>query len=76
MFETIKDLIIDQLEVKDPSGITLDTSIHDDLGADSLDAVEIIMSLEEHFNVEIPDEVAEKFVKIGDIVTYLTQVIK
>ncbi|MGB3367467.1 MAG: acyl carrier protein [Acidaminobacteraceae bacterium] len=76
MFETIKNLIVDQLEVKDPSGITLDTSIHDDLGADSLDAVEIIMGLEDHFNVEIPDEIAEKFEKIGDIVTYLTQITK
>lgn len=73
MFETIKDLIVDQLEVKDPSVITLETSIHDDLGADSLDAVEIIMGLEDHFDVEIPDEIAEKFEKIGDIVTYLTE---
>jgi len=76
MFETIKSLIVDQLEVKDPNGITLDTSIYDDLGADSLDAVEIIMGLEDHFNVEIPDEVAEKFEKIGDIVTYLTSITK
>ncbi len=75
MFETIKNLIVDQLEVKDPSIITLETSIHDDLGADSLDAVEIIMGLEDHFDVEIPDEIAEKFEKISDIVDYLNQVV-
>ena len=71
MFETIKEIIVEQLGIKDDSIITLDTSIHDDLDADSLDAVEIIMSIEDEYNIEIPDEVAEGFETISDIIHYL-----
>jgi acyl carrier protein len=73
MFETIKNLIVEQLSIKDAQSITLETSIHDDLGADSLDAVEIIMGIEDEYNIEIPDEVAEKFLTVGDIVSYLKE---
>lgn len=73
MFEIIKEIIVEQLGVKDPDIITLETSIHDDLDADSLDAVEIIMGIEDEFNVEIPDDVAEGFETVGDIMSYLQE---
>ena len=70
MFEQIKAIIAEQLSA-DPEKITPDTSIIEDLGADSLDVVELVMALEEKFGVEIPDEDAEKINTIGDIVNYV-----
>lgn len=73
MFERIKALIIEQLSVLDPDDIKMDTSF-DSMDVDSIDAVEIIMAIEDEFEVEIPDEVAQDFNCIGDIVHYLNQV--
>jgi acyl carrier protein len=69
-FDKIKDIIAEQLQVETET-ITLETSLMKDLEADSLDAVEIIMGIENEFGIEIPDEEAEKFQSIGDIVKYV-----
>lgn len=70
VLERLKKVIVEQLGV-DENEITLDSSFVDDLGADSLDVVELIMALEEEFNVEIPDEDAEKIVTVGDALDYI-----
>ncbi|MBQ0017954.1 MAG: acyl carrier protein [Clostridiales bacterium] len=69
-FDTVKKLIVDQLDVEE-STVTMDTDIMKDLEADSLDAVEIILGVEEAYGIEIPDEDAEKLVKVSDIVNYI-----
>ncbi len=76
MFETIKRIIEEQLGITDLELITLNTNIHDDLDADSLDAVEIIMTIEDEFDVEIPDDTAEKLKTISQIVDYLEKAVK
>lgn len=70
VFEKVKQLIVEQLDV-DPAIITMDTDFMKDLEADSLDAVEIILGVEDEYGIEIPDEVAENFSKVGDIVNYI-----
>ena len=70
VFDKIRDIIVDQLSV-DKSMVTMDTNMTKDLEADSLDAVEIIMAIEEEFDIEIPDEEAEKFQVVGDLVQYV-----
>ena len=72
VFEKVKNIIIDQLGVTETS-VTLDASFIDDLGADSLDIVELIMALEEEFDIEIPDSDAEKVVTVGDVVDYIKE---
>jgi acyl carrier protein len=69
-FDKIKDIIVEQLQVE-PEAVTPETSLMKDLEADSLDAVEIIMSIENEFGIEIPDEEAEKFKTVSDIVAYV-----
>ena len=69
-FDTIRDIIVEQLNVEE-SMVTEDTNLMKDLEADSLDAVEIIMAIEEQFNIEIPDDEAEKFQTVGDLVEYV-----
>ncbi|AKL94134.1 acyl carrier protein AcpP [Clostridium aceticum] len=71
LFEKVKEIIAEQLGVSDVESITPATSLINDLDADSLDAVEIIMAIEDEFGVEIPDEEAEGFKNIGDIVEYV-----
>lgn len=71
MFEQVKAIIIEELVLDDDVEITPETSLMADLEADSLDAVEIIMALEDEFGMEIPDEDAEDFKNIGDIVKYV-----
>ncbi|GFN36511.1 acyl carrier protein [Tepidimicrobium xylanilyticum] len=71
IFEKVKNIIGDVLEIDDLESITMETSIMNDLDADSLDAVEVMMALEDEFDIEIPDEDAEKFKNIGDIVKYI-----
>lgn len=71
VFDKIKEIIKEQLNVEDD--ITMDTHLMRDLEADSLDAVEIIMAIEDEFDIEIPDEDAEKFQLIGDIVKYVEE---
>ena len=70
IFEKVKEIIVEQLGVTKTS-VTLDASFIDDLGADSLDIVELIMALEEEFDTEIPDSDAEKVVTVGDVVDYI-----
>lgn len=72
VFDKIKDIIIEQLSV-DESMVTPETNLMKDLEADSLDAVEIIMAIEEEFGIEIPDEDAEKFQLVGDLVRYVEE---
>ena len=69
-FERVKNVIVDQLSV-DADEVTLEASFVDDLGADSLDVVELIMGLETEFDIEIPDEDAEKIRTVGDAVEYI-----
>lgn len=69
-FERVKSVIVDQLGA-DESSVTLNASFVDDLGADSLDIVELIMGLETEFDIEIPDEEAEKIRTVGDAVNYI-----
>ena len=71
-FDKIRDIIVEQLSV-DESAVTMDTNLLKDLEADSLDAVEIIMAIEEEFMLEIPDEDAEKFQLVGDLVRYVEE---
>ncbi len=70
IFEKVKAIIVDQLGVVDTS-VTKEASFIDDLGADSLDIVELIMALEEEFDMEIPDADAEKIVIVNDVVEYI-----
>ena len=69
-FDKVKDIIIDKLGAEEDK-ITEKASFMDDLGADSLDTVELIMELEEEFGLEIPDEEAEKLATVEDAVTYI-----
>ncbi|NLT48135.1 MAG: acyl carrier protein [Clostridiales bacterium] len=70
VFDKIKEIIVEQLGV-DEASVTNTTHLMKDLEADSLDAVEIIMAIEDEFDIEVPDEDAEKFQIIGDIVRYV-----
>jgi len=70
VFEAIKEIISNKIQV-DADKITEDTSLMKDLEADSLDAVEIIMGIEEKFDIEIPDSAAESFENVGDIVRFV-----
>lgn len=76
MFEKVKEIVIDQLGLDNDVVIERSTSMMKDLEADSLDAVEIIMAFEDEFDLEIPDEEAEKFDNIGDIVDYIESKVK
>jgi acyl carrier protein len=70
--EKVKSIIVEQLGV-DAKEVTPEASFVDDLGADSLDTVELVMAFEEAFNIEIPDEAAEKIQKVKDAVEYITK---
>jgi len=70
IFEKVKDIIVEQLGVE-PEDVKLEASFVDDLGADSLDIVELVMALEENFDLQIPDEDAEKIHKVGEAVQYV-----
>ena len=70
MFEKIQEIIADKLSI-DAEEITLDSSFIDDLNADSLDIVELIMALEDELDMEIPDEDVENFKTVGDVVNYV-----
>ena len=70
VFEKVKKLIVEQLGVEEDD-IAMESSFIDDLGADSLDIVELIMALEEEFSLEIPDNEAEKITTVGDAVSYI-----
>ncbi len=70
VFEKVKKILMDQLDVEEEK-VTADASITEDLGADSLDFVDLVMSLEEEFDVEIPDDQVENIKTVGDIVKYI-----
>lgn len=70
IFEKVKKIIVEQLGVEEDD-IAMESSFIDDLGADSLDIVELIMALEEEFDIEIPDSEAEKITSVGDAVDYI-----
>ena len=70
-FDKVRDIVVDQLGVE-ADEVNIDSFI-DDLGADSLDIVELIMAFEEEFGIEIPDEAAEKIKTVQDVVSYIDQ---
>ncbi|HEX3047178.1 MAG TPA: acyl carrier protein [Bacillota bacterium] len=72
IFSKVKDIVVEQLGV-DEEEVNEQASFVDDLGADSLDIVELVMALEEEFDLEIPDEDAEKIVTVGDAVNYIKE---
>jgi len=74
-FEKVQEIVAEKLGIE-KSKITMEASFIDDLGADSLDTVELIMKMEEDFSIEIPDEDAEKLKTVGEVVNYLDSKIK
>ena len=72
ILEKVKAIIVEQLGVAD-TAVTMEASFIDDLGADSLDIVELVMAIEEEFDIEIPDSDAEKVVTVGDVVDSLKE---
>lgn len=70
IFEKVQEKVAEQLGVE-ADEVTMESSFIDDLGADSLDIVELLMALEEEFDIEIPDEEAEKLATVGDVVEYI-----
>ena len=71
-FDKVRDIVVEQLGVE-ADDVTIESTFIDDLGADSLDIVELIMAFEEEFSIEIPDEAAEKIKTVQDVVTYNDQ---
>ena len=71
VFEKVQKLLSEALNIDDPSKITMESNIVQDLGADSLDMVELLMSLEDNFGITVPDEVANDLVTVGAIVKYI-----
>jgi acyl carrier protein len=70
VFDKVKSILVDQLDVEDET-VTMESLISDDLGADSLDIVDMVMSLEEEFDIEIPDEEIENMKTVGDVVRFI-----
>lgn len=70
VFEKVRAILCDQLDL-DEDKVTMDSSLVDDLGADSLDAVDLIMSLEDEFDMEVADEASDNFKTVGDLVRYI-----
>ena len=68
--QKVKDIIVEQLSVE-ADQINADAKFIEDLGADSLDTVELVMAFEEEFSIEVPDEEAEKLQKVGDVISYV-----
>ena len=71
-FEQVRDVVVEQLGVKEGE-VTSEARFVEDLGADSLDTVELVMALEEEFGIEIPDEEAEKLITVGDALRYIEE---
>ncbi len=72
IFDKVKSIIVDQLDV-DEDKVTLSANIQDDLGADSLDIVDLVMSFEDEFDLEIPDDQVENIKTVGDVVKYIEE---
>lgn len=75
IFEKVKEIIVNELKL-DPSKVTLEANLTEDLGADSLDAVEVIMALEDEFDLSISDEAAKNIKTVGDIVNHINSLQK
>lgn len=75
IFEDVRDVVVEQLNVA-PEAVKMESKIIEDLGADSLDVVELVMALEEKFEIEIPDSEAEKLISISDVVSYIEKLEK
>ncbi|MEO0231553.1 MAG: acyl carrier protein [candidate division WOR-3 bacterium] len=75
VFETLKEIIVEELDVT-PEQVTPDARFQEDLGADSLDVVELIMKIEERFGIEVPDTDAEKIRTVQDAVNYIENKLK
>lgn len=71
VFEKIVDILAEQLDIENKNNITMDSELVDDLGADSLDSIDIVMSVEDEFGIEVPDEVIENMKTVADIVDYI-----
>ncbi len=72
IFEKVKNIIVDQLDV-DEDKVTMSANIQDDLGADSLDIVDLVMSFEDEFDLEIPDDQVENIKTVGDVVKFIEE---
>ncbi len=72
VFEKIKEIICEQLEV-DEKKVTMESSLIDDLGADSLDLIDLVMSIEDEYDVEVPDDMIESIKTIGDVVKFIEE---
>ena len=75
IFQKLKTIVVDQLGVNEEN-VTMEATFVDDLAADSLDIVELVMTIEEEFDLEIPDSDAEKIVTIGDVIKYIEEHLK
>ncbi len=73
VFEKIRAILCEQLDVEE-SAVTMDSNIAEDLGADSLDVVDLIMSIEDEFEIEVPDDQIEGIKTVGDVVNYIESV--
>lgn len=71
VFEKVVEILAEQFDIVDASSVTMDTNLIDDLGADSLDSIDIVMSVEDEFRIEVPDEVIENIKTVSDIVEYI-----
>lgn len=71
VFEKVVKILAEQLDIANEASITMDSLLVEDLGADSLDAIDIIMSVEDEFGMEVPDEVIENMSTVADIVSYI-----
>ncbi len=70
VFEKIRAILCEQLDIEE-SAVTMESNIAEDLGADSLDVVDLIMSIEDEFNIEVPDDQIENIKTVGDVVNYI-----
>ena len=73
VFEEVRDVVVEQLNVS-PEAVKLESKIIEDLGADSLDVIELVMALEEKFDIQIPDTEAEKLISIQNVVDYIEKI--
>ena len=73
IFEKIRQILCDQLDIEE-SEVTMESNIAEDLGADSLDVVDLIMSIEDEFEIEVPDDNAENIKTVGDVVNFIESV--
>lgn len=71
VFEKVKEILAEQLDIEDKESITMDSMLVEDLGADSLDSIDIVMSVEDEFKIEVPDEVVENMTTVADIVNFI-----